>query len=138
MSRENGDSRSFTLPSTISAVTYDPKSETVTLPGGVVSVAGVTLVTGGAELSWGSCVLAFSFWGTVIGISVVAVGLYDQMKRSAGSSSHLLVLGLVVLSVSFGIAGSVAGFHLLTRNRRRRNERRSRRASGFLWRRVEK
>ncbi|XP_008293987.1 transmembrane protein 100 [Stegastes partitus] len=101
-----------------SAVTFDPKSEAVTLPGGVVSVAGVTVVTGGVELSCSSCMLAFGFWGTLIGFSCVAVGLWDQLSQSAGGTSHLLALGFVILALSFAVAASVAAFHLLTRKRR--------------------
>ncbi|CAN9513683.1 unnamed protein product [Ophioblennius macclurei] len=99
-------------------VTYNPKSETVTLPHGVVSVAGITVVTGGVELSCGSCMLAFGFWGTLIGLSCVAVGLWDQMNRSKGRTSHLLGLGFVILALSFVMVGGVSAFYLLTRRRR--------------------
>ncbi|KPP77407.1 hypothetical protein Z043_103172 [Scleropages formosus] len=67
-----------------SAVTFDSKSEAVVLPGGMVSVAGVTVMTGGAELTWGSCLLAFGVWGTLT--------------------------GLVVLAINLGVVGSVAGY----------------------------
>ncbi|TDH11660.1 hypothetical protein EPR50_G00063500 [Perca flavescens] len=90
-----------TLSDVTSTVAYDPKSETVTLPGGVVSVAGVTVVTGGVELSCGSCMLAFGFWGTLIGFSCVAVGLWDQLNHSEGGTSHLLGLGFVILALCF-------------------------------------
>lgn len=100
------------LTAPTSAVTYDPNSETVTLPGGVVSVAGVTVVTGGAELSCGSCTLALGIWGTLIGISVVAVGLWDHMQHERTSASLLLSLGLVVLSVSFAMVATVLAFRL--------------------------
>lgn len=101
-----------------STVTYNPKSETVTLPEGVVSVAGITVVTGGVELSCGSCMLAFGFWGTLIGFSCVSVGLWDQLNRSKGGTSHLLGLGFVILALSFVVVGSVSAFYLLTRKRR--------------------
>ncbi|XP_034410242.1 transmembrane protein 100-like [Cyclopterus lumpus] len=107
-----------TLSDVTSTVTYDPKSETVTLPGGVVSVAGITVVTGGVELSCGSCMLAFGFWGTLIGFSCVAVGLWDQLNQSQGRISHLLGLGFVILTISFVVVGSVVAFHLLTKKKR--------------------
>lgn len=109
-------------PSTLSDVTstvrYGSKSETVTLPGGVVSVAGVTVVTGGVELSCGSCMLAFGFWGTLIGFSCLAVGLWDQLNFYKGGTSHLLGLGLVILALSFVVVVGVATFHLLTKRKR--------------------
>lgn len=105
-------------PSALPAVTYDPKSETVTLPGGVVSVAGITVMTGGAELSCGSCMLAFGFWGTLIGISCVSVGLWDLLNQSKGGTSHLLILGFVILTFSVVVVGSVVVFHLLTKKKR--------------------
>ena len=86
------------LPDPTPTVTFDPKSETVTLPSRVVSVAGVTVVTGGTEMSWGSCMLAFGFWGTLIGVSAVSVGLWDSAHNN-GNTSVLLVLGLVVLAI---------------------------------------
>ncbi|XP_078027749.1 uncharacterized protein LOC144464490 [Epinephelus lanceolatus] len=107
-----------TLSDATSTVTYDPKSETVTLPEGVVSVAGITVMTGGVELSCGSCMLAFGFWGTLIGFSCVAVGLWDQLNQSKGGTSHLLALGLVILGLSFVVVGSVVAFYLLTRKKR--------------------
>ncbi|XP_054637302.1 uncharacterized protein LOC129184874 [Dunckerocampus dactyliophorus] len=115
-----------TLPTGSAAVTYNPKSESVTLPGGVVSVAGITVVTGGVELSCGSCMLAFGFWGTVIGFSCVGVGVWDQLNHSAGGTSHLLALGLVILALGSAVVVSVAVFHVLTKRRRAmtRNERR--------------
>ncbi|KAM3615146.1 uncharacterized protein V6R79_024097 [Siganus canaliculatus] len=100
------------------AVTYDCKSETVALPGGVVSVAGITVVTGGVELSCGSCMLAFGFWGTLIGFSCVAVGAWDQMSMSQGNISHLLGMGFVILAFSFTMVGSVLAFHFLTKKKR--------------------
>ncbi|XP_023844309.1 transmembrane protein 100 [Salvelinus sp. IW2-2015] len=103
------------LPGATTAVTYDSKSEMVTLPGGVVSVAGITVITGGAELSCGSCMLAFGVWGTLIGLSVVALGIWDQSVQVGGRTSHLLGLGLVVLAISFGVVGSVVGFRFLTK-----------------------
>ncbi|XP_029928453.1 transmembrane protein 100 [Myripristis murdjan] len=106
------------LPSSTSAVTYNPKTEIVTLPGGVVSVAGITVMTGGAELSCGSCMMAFGIWGTLVGLSLVAVGLWDQSNRSEGRTSQLLGLGWVILAISLGVVGSVAGFYLLTKRRR--------------------
>ncbi|XP_036790496.1 transmembrane protein 100-like [Oncorhynchus mykiss] len=106
------------LPGATTAVTYDSKSEMVTLPGGVVSVAGITVITGGAELSCGSCMLAFGVWGTLIGLSVVALGIWDQSVQVGGQTSHLLGLGLVVLAISFGVVGSVVGFRFLTKGRR--------------------
>ncbi len=107
-----------TLSDVTSAVTYNPKSETVTLPGGVVSVAGVAVVTGGVELSCGSCMLAFGFWGTLIGFSCVAVGLWDQLNQSKRGTSHLLVLGLVILALSLVVVGCVVAFYLLTKKKR--------------------
>lgn len=107
-----------TLSDVTSTVNYDCKSETVILPGGVVSVAGITVVTGGVELSCGSCMLAFGFWGTLIGFSCVAVGLWDQLNRSNGGTSHLLGLGLVILALSFLMVGSVVAFYLLTKKKR--------------------
>lgn len=107
-----------TLSDVTSTVTYDRKSETVILPEGVVSVAGITVVTGGVELSCGSCMLAFGFWGTLIGFSCVAVGLWDQLNRSKGGTSHLLGLGLVILALSFLMVGSVVAFYLLTKKKR--------------------
>uniref|UniRef100_A0A8C9VJA1 Uncharacterized protein n=1 Tax=Scleropages formosus TaxID=113540 RepID=A0A8C9VJA1_SCLFO len=56
-----------------SAVTFDSKSEAVVLPGGMVSVAGVTVMTGGAELTWGSCLLAFGVWGTLTGMIIFKI-----------------------------------------------------------------
>ncbi|KAI9533179.1 hypothetical protein NQZ68_025573 [Dissostichus eleginoides] len=105
-------------PSTLSDVSYDPKSETVTLPGGVVSVAGITVVTGGVELSCGSCMLAFGFWGTLVGFSCVAVGIWDQLNLSKGGTSHLLGLGFVILAPSFMVVGGVVVFYLLTKKKR--------------------
>lgn len=107
-----------TLSDATSTVTYDCKSETVILPGGVVSVAGITVMTGGAELSCGSCMLAFGFWGTLIGFSCVAVGLWDQRNHSNQGFSHLLGLGLVILALSFTVVGSVVAFYLLTKKKR--------------------
>ncbi|XP_071062161.1 transmembrane protein 100 [Pseudochaenichthys georgianus] len=107
-----------TLSDVTSTVSYDPKSETVTLPGGVVSVAGITVVTGGVELSCGSCMLAFGFWGTLIGFSCVAVGIWDQLNLSKGGTSHLLGLGFVILTLSFVVVGGVVVFYLLTKNKR--------------------
>ncbi|XP_070823003.1 uncharacterized protein [Chaetodon trifascialis] len=107
------------LSDVTSTVTYDRKSDTVILPGGVVSVAGVTVVTGGTELSCGSCMLAFGFWGTLIGFSCVAVGLWDQLNHSRGRTSHLLGLGFVILALSFVVVGSVVAFYLLTKKKRK-------------------
>uniref|UniRef100_UPI0037E82798 uncharacterized protein n=1 Tax=Semicossyphus pulcher TaxID=241346 RepID=UPI0037E82798 len=106
------------LPDVSTTVTYNPKSDTVTLPGGVVSLAGITVVTGGVELSCGSCMLAFGFWGTLIGFSCVAVGLWDQLNKSKGGTSHLLALGFVILALSFVMVGSVVAFYLLTKKKR--------------------
>lgn len=99
-------------------VTYDPKSETVTLPNGVVSVAGVTVVTGGAELSCSSCMLIFGVWGTLVGLSMVSVGLWDHSVYKNSGLSHLLTLGLVVLLSSLGLIGVVFGFRFLMKKRR--------------------
>ncbi|XP_042346879.1 transmembrane protein 100-like [Plectropomus leopardus] len=106
------------LADVASTVTYDPKSETVILPEGVVSVAGITVMTGGVELSCGSCMMAFGFWGTLIGFSCISVGLWDQLTQSKGGTSHLLGLGLVILALSFVMVGSVVAFYLLTRKKR--------------------
>ncbi|XP_063054091.1 transmembrane protein 100-like [Engraulis encrasicolus] len=94
------------------SVTYDPRSETVTLPGGIVSVAGVTVVTGGTEMSCGSCTLALGMWGTLIGISVVAVGLRDRLVDQSTSGSILLTMGLVILSVSVAMVALVGLYRL--------------------------
>uniref|UniRef100_A0A3Q0S4K1 Transmembrane protein 100 n=1 Tax=Amphilophus citrinellus TaxID=61819 RepID=A0A3Q0S4K1_AMPCI len=104
-----------TLTDVTSTVRYGSKSETVTLPGGVVSVAGIAVVTGGVELSCGSCMLAFGFWGTLIGFSCVAVGLWDQLNFFKERTSHLLGLGLVILALSLGVVAGVGAFHLLTK-----------------------
>ncbi|XP_039973807.1 transmembrane protein 100-like [Xiphias gladius] len=106
------------LSDVTSTVTYNPKSETVTLPGGVTSVAGITVVTGGAEMSCGSCMLAFCFWKTLIGFSCVAVGLWDQLHHSKEGTSHLLGLGFVILALSFVMVGSVVAYDLLTKKKR--------------------
>lgn len=102
-------------------VTYDHKSQTVVLPAGLVSVAGVTVVTGGAELSCSSCMLAFGFWTTVIGFSCVIVGLWDQVNHSKERTSHLLGLGLVVLALSLAMVGGAGAFDLLMRKRREKS-----------------
>jgi len=99
-------------------VTYDHKSETVILPGGIVSVAGITIVTGGSEMTWSACMMSLGFWGTIIGISVTGLGLWDQSNQPHGVTSHLLVLGCVVLVVSVGIVGSIGVLHLLRKRRR--------------------
>uniref|UniRef100_A0A665W1P2 Transmembrane protein 100 n=1 Tax=Echeneis naucrates TaxID=173247 RepID=A0A665W1P2_ECHNA len=101
-----------------STVTYKSTTETVTLPQGLTSVAGITVVTGGAELSCGSCMLAFCFWKTFIGFSCVAVGLWDQLSHSRKGTSHLLGLGFVILAISFVMAASVAAYNLLTKKER--------------------
>ncbi|KAK7886333.1 hypothetical protein WMY93_025954 [Mugilogobius chulae] len=67
-------------------VTYDPKAETVNLPVGMVSVAGVTVVTGGVELSCGSCMLAFGFWGSLISLSCIAVE-FGTRRATPGTGS---------------------------------------------------
>lgn len=115
-------------PSALSSVVYDRKAEAVILPGGVVSVAGITVMTGGAELSCGSCMLAFGFWGTLIGFSCVAVGVWDQLYQSQGGMSHLLGLGIVILALSILTVGSVLAFYLLTK--KKREERREDRQDG--------
>lgn len=107
-----------TLPHVPSAVTYNPKSETVTLPEGVTSVAGITVVTGGAELSCGSCMLAFCFWTTLIGFSCIAVGVWDQLNHLKNGTSYLLGMGIVILAVSFIIIGSILMHECLTKKRR--------------------
>ncbi|XP_058603654.1 transmembrane protein 100-like [Onychostoma macrolepis] len=99
-------------------VKYDPKSETVTLPNGLVSVAGVTVVTGGAELSCGSCMLAFSFWGTLVGLSVVSVGLWDHLEYKNNGLSHLLALGLVLLLSSLSLVAVIFVLRFLMKKRR--------------------
>lgn len=107
------------LPSSDAArVTYDHKSETVTLPGGIVSLAGVTVVTGGTEMTWSACMMSLGFWGTIVGISVTGLGLWDQSNQPQGVTSHLLVLGCVVLAVSVGMVGSIGVLHLLKKRRR--------------------
>ncbi|XP_053093747.1 transmembrane protein 100-like [Pangasianodon hypophthalmus] len=114
------------LPHPTPTVTYDPKSETVTFPSGVVSVAGVTVITGGTELSCGSCMLAFGFWGTLVGLSALCVGLREYSLLNEGNISNLMALGLVVLIISLGIMVGVCGFHLIRKKagimRREREE----------------
>ncbi|CAL8360161.1 unnamed protein product [Arctogadus glacialis] len=110
-----------TLPSSdATGVTFDHKSQTVTLPGGIVSVAGVTVVTGGSEMTWGSCMMALGFWGTLIGVSVLGLGLWDQSNQLQGNTSNLLVIGCMILSISVGMLGSVALCYLLRKRRRER------------------
>uniref|UniRef100_A0A8C2HR34 Transmembrane protein 100 n=1 Tax=Cyprinus carpio TaxID=7962 RepID=A0A8C2HR34_CYPCA len=99
-------------------VKYDPKSQTVTLPNGLVSVAGVTLVTGGAELSCGSCILAFGVWGTLVGLSVVSVGLWDHMEYKNNGLSHLLAFGLVLLLSSLGLVAFIFILRFFMKKRR--------------------
>uniref|UniRef100_A0A3P9LWJ4 Transmembrane protein 100 n=1 Tax=Oryzias latipes TaxID=8090 RepID=A0A3P9LWJ4_ORYLA len=101
-----------------STVSFKSHPEAVNLPSGVVSVAGITVVTGGVELSCGSCMLAFGFWGTLIGLSCIAVGLWDLLNHSKEGTSHLLNLGLVVLALSFAVVAGVVVFYLLTRQKR--------------------
>lgn len=102
-------------------VTYDHKSQTVVLPVGLVSVAGITVVTGGAELSCSSCMLAFGFWTTAIGFSCIVVGLWDQVNNSEERISHLLGLGLVVLALSLAMVGGTGVFDLLMRKKREKS-----------------
>lgn len=107
-------------PSTLSdvpAVFYNPDSESVTLPG-VTSVAGITVLTGGAELSCRSCMLAFCFWTTIIGFCCVAVGLWDQLNHYNRGTSYLLGVGIVTLALSFLTVGSVMVFSCLTKKRK--------------------
>lgn len=113
------------LPGATAAVTYDPKTETVTLPGGIVSVTGLTVITGGTELSCGSCMLAFGIWGTLIGLSALAVGVWHQSIMSVGQKSNLLQLGFVIAAISFGVVGIVLGYRFLSKRRTelRREER---------------
>lgn len=99
-------------------VKYDPKSETVTLPNGLVSVAGVTVVTGGAELSCGSCMLAFGFWGTLVGLSVVSVGLWDHLEYKNNGLSHLLALGLVLLLSNLSLVAVIFVLRFSMKKRR--------------------
>lgn len=105
------------LPEPTPTVTFDPKSETVTFPSGTVAVAGVTVVTGGMEMSWGACMLAFGFWSTLIGVSMVSVGLWDYSVQQGGNHSLLLSLGLVVLGISSGVVIAVFGFRYLRKKR---------------------
>lgn len=99
-------------------VKYDPKSETVTLPNGLVSVAGITVVTGGAELSCGSCMMAFGVWGTLVGLSVVSVGLWDYLAYKNNGLSHLLALGLVLLLSSLSLVAMIFILRFLMKKRR--------------------
>lgn len=114
------------LPHPTPTVTYDPKSETVTFPSGVVSVAGVTVITGGTELSCSSCMLAFGFWGTLVGLSALCVGLREHLLLNEGKISNLLALALVVLVLSLGIMLGVFGFRFIMKKtgmmKRERNE----------------
>ncbi|TSR75292.1 hypothetical protein Baya_11886 [Bagarius yarrelli] len=98
------------IPHPTPTVTYDPKSETVTLPSGVVSVAGVTVITGGTELSCSSCMLAFGFWGILVGVSALCVGLRESLMLNEGGISNLLALALVILVLSLGVTVGVVGF----------------------------
>ncbi|KAG7476068.1 transmembrane protein 100-like [Solea senegalensis] len=116
------------LPDRTSLVTYNLKSETLTLPEGLTSVAGITVVTGGAEMSCRSCMLAFCFWKILIGFSCVAVGLWDQRNHSRQGTSHLLGLGFVILAVSFMVVGGIVAYELL--KKRDRVMRRARREEG--------
>lgn len=100
------------------SVKYDPKSQTVILPNGLVSVAGVTVVTGGAELSCGSCMLAFGVWGTLVGLSVVALGLWDHLEYKNSGLSHLLSVGLVLLLTSLSLVAAIFGLRFLMKKRR--------------------
>lgn len=102
-----------------SSVKYDSRSGVVILPQGVVSVAGITVVTGGAEQSCGSCMLAFGFWGTLVGFSCIAVGLWDQLSQLKDRTSHLLGFGLVIVALSLTMVGSVVLFYLLKRKKRK-------------------
>lgn len=102
-------------------VTYDHKSQTVVLPVGLVSVAGITVVTGGTELSCGSCMLAFGVWTTIIGFSCIVVGLWDQVNNSRDRTSHLLGLGLVVLTLSLATVGGTGVYDLLMRKRKEKS-----------------
>lgn len=106
------------LPHPTPTVTYDPKSETVTFPSGVVSIAGVTVITGGTELSWGSCMLAFGFWGTLVGLSALCVGLREYLLINESSISSLLVLSLVILIISLGTIIGVFGFRFIMKKTR--------------------
>ncbi|XP_052475219.1 transmembrane protein 100-like [Carassius gibelio] len=99
-------------------VKYDRKSETVIFPNGLVSVAGVTVVTGGAELSCGSCMLAFAVWGTLVGLSVVSVGLWDHLEYNTSGLSHLLALGLVLLLSSLSLVALIFILRFIMKKRR--------------------
>ncbi|XP_060777684.1 transmembrane protein 100-like [Neoarius graeffei] len=101
------------LPQPTPTVTYNPKSETVTFPSGVVSVAGVTVITGGTELSCSSCMLAFGFWGTLVGLSALCVGLREYFLLNEGNISNLLAMGLVILIISLGIMVGVFGIRFI-------------------------
>lgn len=101
------------------AVSYNPKEESVNLPAGLVSVAGITVVTGGVELSCSSCMLAFGFWGSLISLSCIAVGVWDQCSNSREGLSPLLGLGFVILALSLVTVGSVLAFYLLKKQRER-------------------
>lgn len=99
-------------------VKYDRKSETVIFPNGLVSVASVTVVTGGAELSCGSCMLAFGVWGTLVGLSVVSVGLWDHLEYNTSGLSHLLALGLVLLLSSLSLVALIFILRFIMKKRR--------------------
>ncbi|XP_047011617.1 transmembrane protein 100 [Ictalurus punctatus] len=101
------------LPHPTPTVTYDPKSETVTFPSGVVSVAGITVITGGTELSCSSCMLAFGFWGTLVGVSALCVGLREYFLLNESNISSLLALGLAILFISLGIIVGVFGVRFI-------------------------
>ncbi|XDV40009.1 hypothetical protein PO909_009173 [Leuciscus waleckii] len=105
-------------PNPSQTVKYDPKSQTVTLPNGLVSVAGVTVVTGGAELSCGTCMLAFGVWGTLVGLSIVSLGLWDHLEYKNSGPSHLLALGLVLLLTSLSLIAVIFVLRFLMKKRR--------------------
>uniref|UniRef100_A0A3Q3J743 Uncharacterized protein n=1 Tax=Monopterus albus TaxID=43700 RepID=A0A3Q3J743_MONAL len=112
-------SLTYTLPIYVTtAVTYNPKSETVTLPGGLTSVAGLTVVTGGAELSCRSCMMAFCFWKALVGFSCIAVGLWDQVNNIKEGTSHLLGLGIVILALCFVVILCMVAYALLKKKKR--------------------
>ncbi|KAK2910134.1 hypothetical protein Q8A73_007849 [Channa argus] len=104
------------------AVTYNSKTESVVVPGGVTSVLGITVVTGGAELTCGSCMLAFCFWATLIGFSCVTVGMWEQLYHHPEETSHLLGMGIVILVVSLVTLLSVVMYNCLSKKTQEKRE----------------
>ncbi|XP_069039103.1 uncharacterized protein [Lepisosteus oculatus] len=109
------------MPGSEPSVSYDSGAQAVT----VVSITGISKVTGGMELSWGGCLLGFGcVWG-LIALSAVGVGLWEQLgagaRRDPGRPSVLLLMGLGLLAAGGGLVAAV----LLWRRVRARRTRRA-------------